>query len=185
VKWEPIPVSAPPAERLLEATIVTFTPWQKPDPDVVWKAIEIYLKWAYAPEQGGPPSAVCARLDTLRSTPPDAFYDSAVLEKSGDKPGDDPTHFSLRLGNRAYPHMKLVIDRAPDGRSFLLRADTHDAHCQPRPGSPEQAAFAELCRHNRLVAEHIEAAWEWGNLPTFKKFLRDDLARRRGNAGGK
>ena len=162
---------------------MTSTPWQKPAPDVVWRAIEIYLKWAYAPDEGAPPSAVSARLNTLRSTPADAFYDCAVLENSPEKPGEDPTHFSLRLGNRAYPHMKLVIDRAPDGRGFLLRADTHDAHCQPRPGSREQSAFAELCRHNREVAEHIEAAWESENLPTFKKFLRDDLARRRGAAG--
>jgi len=163
---------------------VTSTPWQKPAPDVVWKAIEIYLKWAYVPDEGAPPSAVCARLDTLRSTPAEAFYDCAVLENSPDKAGEGPTHFSLRLGNRAYPHMKLVIDRSPDGRGFLLRADTHDAHCQPRPGSHEQSAFAELCRHNREVAEHIEAAWEAEDLPTFKKFLRDDLARRRGNVGG-
>jgi len=162
---------------------VALTPWQKPAPELIWKAIETYLKWAYPPDGTAPPSAVSARLNTLRTTPPDAFYECAVLEKSGEKPGDDPTHFSLRLGNRVYPHMKLVIDRAPDGRTFLLRADTHDAHCQPRPGSHEQAAFAELCRHNRVVAEQIEAAWESENLPTFKKFLRDDLARRRGTGG--
>ena len=163
---------------------MTSTPWQKPEPQAVWKAIETYLKWAYDPAEGAPPSAVCDRLNTLRSTPPDGFYDSPVLEKSLDKQGGSPSHFALRLGNRAYPHMKLVIDRAPDGRGFLLRADTHDAHCQPRVGAREQAAFAELCRHNREVAERIEAAWEAENLPTFKKFLRDDLARRRGAAGG-
>jgi hypothetical protein len=78
--------------------------------------------------------------------------------------------------------MKLVIDRAPDGRSYLLRADTHDAHCQPRPGSREGASFAELARQNRAVAEAIEAAWQAAGLPTFKKFLRDDLERR--NAPG-
>jgi hypothetical protein len=31
---------------------------------------------------------------------------------------------------------------------------------------------------NRTTAEAIEAAWEEAGLPTFKKFLRDDLARR-------
>jgi hypothetical protein len=161
---------------------------------------------------------VRARLETLRSTPDDAFYDSAVFElgttapacppgsaampgaaatgggnRAGVAPSvagaaapqsprdnrDGPARYALRLGNRHYPHMKLVIDRAPDGRSYLLRADTHDAHCQPRPGSRESAAFAELARQNRAVAEAIEARWEAVGLPTFKKFLRDDLERRK------
>ena len=31
---------------------------------------------------------------------------------------------------------------------------------------------------NRQVAEEIEAAWERQGIPTFKSFLREDLARR-------
>src|SRR5688572_27814436 len=186
--------------------------WSKPSPRAVWRAIGIYLEHAYdgpkdtagatLPLPAGTPSAVRARLETLRSTPDDAFYDSAVFEQGtgagagagGSKPGpagpaappasprdsrDGPARYALRLGNRHYPHMKLVIDRAPDGRSYLLRADTHDAHCQPRPGSRESAAFAELSRQNRAVADAIESAWQAAGLPTFKKFLRDDLERRK------
>lgn len=173
---------------------MSSAPWQRPDPKTVWRAIETYLRLAY-PAPGGapagdrlraapnPPAAVRNRLETLGSIPDESFYECPVLERAGGKPGESyPNRYSLRLGNRLYPHMKLVIDRAPDGRSFLLRADTHDAHCQPRPGSPEQAAFAELSRRNRQLAEAIEAAWEADHLPTFKKFLRDDLARRMGAA---
>jgi hypothetical protein len=203
------------------------TGWSRPSPRAVWRAIAIYLEQAYdgpkdsanssLPVPVGTPSAVRARLETLRSTPDDAFYDSAVFELgttapacppgattipgadatgSGNKGGassaagvpapqsprdnrDGPARYALRLGNRHYPHMKLVIDRAPDGRSYLLRADTHDAHCQPRPGSRESAAFLELARQNRAIAEAIEARWEAVGLPTFKKFLRDDLERRK------
>ena len=194
------------------------TGWSRPSPRLVWRAIGIYLEHAYdgpqdpptaaLPLPAGTPSAVRARLETLRSTPDDAFYDSAVFEVgatapacppgtavgsaggSGTRAGaappppvrenrDGPTRYALRLGNRHYPHMKLVIDRAPDGRSYLLRADTHDAHCQPRPGSRESAEFAELARQNRAVAEAIEAGWQAAGLPTFKKFLRDDLERRK------
>ena len=204
------------------------TGWSRPSPRAVWRAIAIYLEQAYdgprdsanasLPVPVGTPSAVRARLETLRSTPDDAFYDSAVFEagttapacppgaaatpgagaagggnRTGTSPAaasaaapqsprdsrDGPVRYALRLGNRHYPHMKLVIDRAPDGRSYLLRADTHDAHCQPRPGSRESASFAELARQNRAVAEAIEARWEAVGLPTFKKFLRDDLERRK------
>jgi hypothetical protein len=205
------------------------TGWSRPSPRAVWRAIAIYLEQAYdgprdsanasLPVPVGTPSAVRARLETLRSTPDDAFYDSAVFEVGttapacppgapampgaaggGNRTGtftaapgaaaptsprdnrDGPARYALRLGNRHYPHMKLVIDRAPDGRSYLLRADTHDAHCQPRPGSRESASFAELARQNRAVAEAIEARWEAVGLPTFKKFLRDDLERRKAAA---
>ena len=132
--------------------------WQRPSPRVVWKAIQTYLAHAYhgppvdPSGPGGPsllppipastPSAVRARLETLRSTPDEAFYDSPVFErgaaadkdkradgevkcdgKPDNKPGPLPAKYLLRLGNRFYPHMKLVIDRAPHGDSYLIRAD--------------------------------------------------------------
>ena len=178
--------------------------WQRPSPRMVWRAIDTYLEVAYAPlpaPAGGdgkaapaaaelPPSAVRARLETLKSTPQDAFYDSPVFEKQDAPrpPGEPaprdagPVRYALRLGNLSYPHMKLMVERSPDGLGYLLRADTHDAHIQPRPGSREQAAFAELMRQNRAVADAIEARWEQAGLPTFKKFLRDDLERRRAAA---
>lgn len=179
--------------------------WQRPSPRIVWRAIDAYLEVAYCPlpvpgpgaDRGPPagaeptPSAVRARLETLRSTPADGFYDSPVFERQ-DAPrpvGDHstprdatPVRYALRLGNLSYPHMKFIIERSPDGRGYLLRADTHDAHIQPRPGSREQGAFAELMRQNRAVADAIEGRWEQDGLPTFKKFLREDLERRKAAA---
>ena len=85
---------------------------------------------------------------------------------------------SLRLGNPWYPHMKLTIERAPDGKTSLFRADTHDRHIHVGPESPEYAAFCQMMEKNQSLASRIEAAWESGGLPTFKSFLRQDLARR-------
>lgn len=178
--------------------------WQRPSPRIVWRAIEAFLEVAYAPlpdpaQAGGkstaaspavaaepPPSAVRARLETLKSTPNESFYDSPVFERQEAPRGADnaprdglPVRYALRLGNKAYPHMKMMIDRSPDGTGYLLRADTHDAHIQPRPGSRDSGAFAELMKANRLIAEAIESRWEQMSLPTFKKFLRDDLERRK------
>lgn len=178
-------------------------PWHKPPPAVVWQAIEIYLRKAYDGPPHGPggfptdvPSGVVARLKTLESTPDEEFYDSNVFERPRDPPRDagnvgtaaaeahssssssSSVKLSLRLGNRSYPHMKMVVERSPDG-GYLLRADTHDAHIQPRPGSREAAAFAKLMEQNRAAAAAVEDAWEHAGLPTFKKFLRDDLARRK------
>jgi hypothetical protein len=139
----------------------------------VWKAIDIFLAQAYG---GGPlPSAVRTRLDTLRSLAPDDLFASSVFEKDAQSP---PNKLSLRLGNRFYPHMKLTIERTPDRQGFLFRADSHDRHCCPPPGSREYGAFCQLMENNQKVAQTIEAEWANQGLPTFKTYLRDDLARR-------
>ena len=149
-------------------------PAPTPDPSQVMQAIDIYLRNAYGDE---PPVTVRSQLAVLKGWG-GPFFRAPVFVADTQGP-NGTTRYSMRLGNRHYPHMKLVIDRAPDGRSYLLRADTHDAHCQPRPGSRESASFADLARQNRAVAEAIEARWEAVGLPTFKKFLRDDLERRK------
>jgi hypothetical protein len=156
--------------------------WNKPEAPVVWRAITTYLAIAYegAPSAhgvpSGTPSAVKHRLESLRLAPAADFFASPVFERDN---AANPTRFSLRLGNRHYPHMKLVIDRAPDGHGHLLRADTHDAHCRPAPGSRDYPAFCQLMEQNRTVADQIETNWAEQGLPTFKTYLRDDLARRK------
>lgn len=141
------------------------------------RAIATYLAHAY--DGSPPPGAVRGRLESLSAFAATPF-DCPVMERST---GEDPPRFSLRLGNRFYPHMKLVVERAPDGLGHLFRADTHDRHIQPAPNSKEAEAFRELMAKNQSLAEAIEAAWEAENLATFKQFLRNDLARRRGLQG--
>ncbi len=157
--------------------------WHKPEPALVWQAVGIYLAQAYGGpigEHGVPintPSAVKSRLESLRLVPAADFYASPLFDR--DAAAASPSKYSLRLGNRHYPHMKLVVERAPHGQGYLLRADTHDAHCRPAPGSRDYQVFCELMDKNREVAERIEGTWEQQSLPTFKSYLRDDLARRR------
>jgi hypothetical protein len=38
--------------------------------------------------------------------------------------------------------------------------------------------------HNQSLAEAIETEWARSGLPTFKQFLRQDLARRAGGGSG-
>ena len=77
--------------------------------------------------------------------------------------------------------MKLVIERSPDGTHPLFRVDTHDRHVTVKPDSTEAGALAELAKNNQELAQQIEAKWDELGVPTFKRFLRDDLARRRGS----
>jgi len=145
-----------------------------PEPAVVWKAIDAYLEVAFG---GAPPSAVRSRLETLRALDEKAFYESTVFERAGEGAA---ARMLLRLGNHFYPHMKLAIERRPDKRGYLFRADTHDAHCCPAESSREYGSFRQLMEMNRTVAHEIEANWEKKGVPTFKQFLREDLNRRAG-----
>lgn len=142
----------------------------------VLRAIDIYLRQAYAHT---PPAAVRARLDALRALHGADFFSYAGFERNDSV---NPSRLALRLGNALYPHMKIVIELAPDGKTTLFRADTHDRHCCPPAGSKEHAAFTELMENNQKIAQAIEAAWAVENIPTFKTFLRDDLARRKAGA---
>jgi hypothetical protein len=145
---------------------------RRPDPALVWRAIDLYLEVAYG---GPPPSAVRSRLETLRALDDASFYDGAVFEHRAE---GGSTRTFLRLGNRFFPHMKLAIERRPDKRGYLFRADTHDAHCCPATTSREYEAFRQLMEMNQTVAQAVEQRWEAAGVPTFKSFLKEDLARR-------
>jgi hypothetical protein len=146
--------------------------WRKPTRAEVLRAVEIYLSVAYPDE---PPSAVRARLDTLRSIPDEDFYESAVLEHERVV---RPSVYKLRMGNPFYPHMRMIIERAPDGRGYLFRVDTHDKHCVPAAQSRDYNSFCKLMERNQLLAQQIEAAWADAGIPTFQGFVSTDLTRR-------
>jgi len=133
----------------------------------VWRAVEAYLAVAY---DSAPPPAVAERLSRLRATPEAAFYDCDAFERSGEG-------YALRLGNRSYPHMKLVLEPAPGGR-FVFRADTHDRHFLDLI-DPAHAGLAELMAFNGAISRAIEAAWSACGLLTVRQHLHDQLARRR------
>jgi hypothetical protein len=146
--------------------------WERPSTEQVWSAIEVYLRTSY-PQ--GAPASVKRRLDQLRETDGDGIWDSPAFERT---PADGPTKYALRLGSPIYPHMKLVVERSPDGLGHLFRADTHDRHCRPAPDSREYGAYCAMMEENHRIAKDIERAWEAEGVPTFKQFLKADLARR-------
>ena len=137
------------------------------------QAVAVYLHAAYA--DVAVPRSVAAKVDTLTAATDDPWESHPAIERDAAAAGD---RFSIRLGHRSYPHMKLVVERSPDGRSHLFRADTHDRHIRPQPGTRDADAFARLMVENGHVAEAIEAAWEQAGVPTFKAYLRGDLLRR-------
>jgi len=146
-----------------------------PEPTQVWQAIDTYMGIAY--EDPATP-AVRSLLATLRSWA-GPFYAAPVFVNTGDEAAP---RVSLRLGNRHYPHMKLVLEASPDRSQYLFKADTHDRHVCPPQDSPEFADFRKLMDENQRLSERIENDWAEQGLPTFKSLLREDLARRQAAA---
>jgi hypothetical protein len=140
-----------------------------PEPRQALQAVRIFLQHAYDPPL---PSSVQTAMDSLQLLKDD-FYTAPPFARSNDP---QRPQYWLRLGNRRYPHMKLMIEPCPDGNGWLFRADTHDLHICPKPDHPEYPAFMELREHNRRLAERIESDWVAKGLPTFQTYLKDALS---------
>jgi hypothetical protein len=150
-------------------------PLSPPDREQVMQAIDVYLLQAYGQE---PPVTVRSQLAVLK-TWGGPFLRAPVFVADEQPQGK---RYSMRLGNRHYPHMKLRIEPSPDASRYLFRADSHDRHVCPPPTSPEHGAFRELMEKNQQIVDAVESAWAEAGVPTFKTYLREDLARRRGDA---
>ena len=145
---------------------------ERPDPTDVMRAVDTYVKVAHGDDPV--PAHVRSQLAVLQTWKGDFFRSPAIASDGG----TPPKRYSIRLGNRYYPHMKLAVERSPDGKAYLFRADTHDGHCCPPPDRPEYAEFREMMERNRVIAAEMEEAWAAQGLMTFKSYLQQDLARR-------
>ena len=134
--------------------------WERPTPAELWRAIDAYLAVAY---HGPPPAAVAERLSKLRRATDAALYDCDAFERTDDR-------LALRLGNRFYAHMKLVVEASPSGRA-LFRADTHDRHVLALVGS-SHPGLDELMAKNQAIAQAIEESWSSRDLPTVCDYWR-------------
>jgi len=142
-----------------------------PEPAQVHRAIDIYLAHAYPT---APPLTTRSLLNLMKTWAGD-FYASPAFARTGDA---NSPRLTIRLGNVAYPHMKLALEPAPSGTSYLFKADSHDKHLCPAENSPDYAAFMDLREKNQKIVEKIEQAWAEAGIPTFKTYLQADLDRR-------
>lgn len=147
-------------------------------PAQVHQALAIYLRHAY-PDQ--PPPETTAEL-----LPPEGDFDlsawlgqeMAEIEPPGAAP-DEARSVAIRLGNFAYPNMKLRLSRPPNHSWWLLNVDSHDAILQAPAGTPDHAMLEELKAHNAELKNQIMAEWEQANLPTERNYLRHKIAQAR------
>lgn len=80
--------------------------------------------------------------------------------------------FALRLGNRRYPFMKLVLQELLVRDRFFFAVDTHD-ELDLKESMPDYEAWLELKRWNREIKETVERRWDAIGLPTFSRIVAD------------
>ena len=146
---------------------------------ILYQAMELYLGVVYP---GGVPVAVRERVSGVGRIPEGSMVPGEMLEPNT---GQVAGGLAVRLGQPLYPHMKLAIDPVPGegagckGQDFLLRVDAHDRHLHAPAGSPDEVWLKQVRESNRVIGEKVEAAWAAAGLPTFKEYLRGQLAKRK------
>ena len=101
---------------------------------------------------------------------PDAGEGADLLpvftDESKRDPGRESRRYVIRLGNRMYPHMKLVLEEYLLPGEFVFMVDTHD-EIDLKPDYPDYDAWQQLKRANRDVKVEIERQWREERIPTY------------------
>ncbi|MDD4890829.1 MAG: hypothetical protein PHU85_12985 [Phycisphaerae bacterium] len=151
-----------------------------PSSEQIRLALRLYVRAAYP---AGPPESIQPLM------PPDSPFDplewlsADAVQCERRKTDDEAAAFTLRLGNRFYPHMKFRLVRAPTEDVFLFMVDSHDSMVMAHARPQDQPLVRELNRRNAEVARAITAAWTEAGLPTERSWLRRRIEQ--GRAKGK
>lgn len=144
---------------------------------VVSKAVGIYVNLAY----GGGKRA--RRMPDL-SLPPDAGPEEVLglfKKQEVDEKGQR-VRYTMQLGNRNYPFMKLVLQEHLVAGEFFFAVDTHD-EMDVKPDYPDYEQWMVVRRFNRKLKQEIEAQFAAEGLPTAAT-LRDIASRREASGVG-
>jgi hypothetical protein len=145
------------------------------------RAVAIYLARAYP--EGGMPEAVAARARVPGDLAGEALVERMPFERVPPEAGPRAAQrLNLRLGNSAYAHMKLGLDRVSETDQWIFTVDTHDKHFAALVQSSEQEQYRQLRAWNERVKSEVESAWAAAGLPTFEQYLRGYLDRLHGQA---
>jgi two-component system chemotaxis response regulator CheY len=73
--------------------------------------------------------------------------------------------WAMRLGNKHYPFMKLILQEHMVPGEFFFTVDTHD-QMEIRPDFPDYEDWMKLRRFNLKLKQQIEQVWEGEGVPT-------------------
>lgn len=144
--------------------------------EVLQQAIAIYQNLAYgaAAKPRKPVDASSKSLEDLIG-----MFQKEQIEPI---PGYPCVRYWLRLGNRNYPYMKLLLQEHLVVGEYFFAVDTHD-QMDIRPDLPDFEAFMAVRRFNRELKRGIEAGFEAAGLDTAGSLRRLVAERACGDVG--
>lgn len=128
-------------------------------PEVVQKAIAVYQDLAYG--QGRPRRPI----ETPAGCGADALLAMFQKESCETIPGHPCHRYTLRLGNRNYPFMKLQLQEHLVPGEFYFAVDTHD-QMEIKPDYPDYEQWMAVRRFNRDLKRQIEQGFARAGLDT-------------------
>ena len=114
------------------------------------KALNIFLDEAYGGQV--PPEAIRKLADSVSSV---KDFPELVSMDGVEAPAISVA--SVRLGNRFYPHMKLVIRKEGEGLYFAV--DSHDGPDRIPPTLPGYERFRKIIQENERIRETVQRRW--------------------------
>lgn len=127
--------------------------------DMVERAVSIYQDLAYG--DGGPTRRAACDPDVPADGPLGRFH----RERAERVPGHTCRRFSMRLGNRNYPNMKLLLQEHLVEGEFFFAVDTHD-QMEFGPELPDFEQWQALRRFNGDLKRRIEERFAQAGLDT-------------------
>ncbi len=131
--------------------------------DLLQKAIEIYQDLAYGSSQGG--SARKRRIVPPAQGGLESLLGMFHKEQVESIPGHPCCRYSLRLGNRNYPFMKLLLQEHLLPGEYFFAVDTHD-QMEIKPDYPDYEQWMAVRRFNLELKKRIEQQFEVAGLDT-------------------
>jgi CheY-like chemotaxis protein len=131
-------------------------------PATVRAAISFYLAIAYGNQAR---SRRAPDLSTIEGQSAEACLTLFQKEQVEPIPGHSCVRYSLRLGNRNYPFMKLVLQEHLLAGEFYFAVDTHD-QMDIKPDYPDYESWMAVRRFNRELKCLIEDEFQKQGLDT-------------------
>ncbi len=125
------------------------------------RAIEIYQDRAYGAGGRGKRK----KVEVPSTTDTDELLAMFHKESVETVPGFPCQRYSLRLGNRNYPFMKLLLQEHLVVGEFFFAVDSHD-QMEIKPDFPDYDAWMALRKFNRELKGTIETDFENAGLDT-------------------
>ena len=125
--------------------------------EMVQKAVSIYQDLAYGSAR--------PRKEVQPAGSPERLLELFHQERIESVPGHACCRYSMRLGNRNYPFMKLLLQEHLIAGEFFFAVDTHD-QMEIGPEFPDYEQWMAVRRFNCELKRRIEESFEQAGLDT-------------------